>query len=148
MTYIDFKSLKDRRYYLFDTFCGLDPEFCTQEEYLYYKDQYPDCYDFVVDSFKKFPNVIIIKGIVPNTLPQAGIKKVAYLSIDMNCAFPEGEALKYFWPIAEPGAIVVLDDYGWTVHINQKKVADDFASSVGAKVLSLPTGQGMMIKPP
>jgi O-methyltransferase len=147
MTYIDFKSLKNRKYYLFDTFCGLDPEFCTKEEYLRTKDIYQNCYQFVVDSFKKFPNVVIVKGPVPKTLSQVDIKKVAYLSIDMNCAFPEVEALKYFWPKLEPGGIVVLDDYGWPGAENQKKAADDFASSVGVRVLSLPTGQGMLIKP-
>jgi hypothetical protein len=147
ITYIDFKSLKERKYYLFDTFCGLDQEFCTEEEYLVWKDQYPDCYEFVVDSFKEYPNVVIVKGPVPKTLSQVDIKKVAYLHIDMNCALPEAEALKYFWPKLERGGIVVLDDYGWPACINQKRAIDDFVSSVGVKVLSLPTGQGMIIKP-
>jgi hypothetical protein len=130
-----------------DTFCGLDEEFCTKDEYLRFKDTYSDCYQFVVDSFKEYPNVVIVKGPVPKTLSQVNIEKVAYLSIDMNCALPELEALKYFWPRLEPGAIVVLDDYGWPTFENQKAVADDFASSVGTKILSLPTGQGILIKP-
>jgi len=147
ITHIDFKSLKDRKYYLFDTFCGLDKEFSSEEEYLSYEDDYPDCYEFVVDSFKEYPNVVIIKGSVPKTLSQADIRKVSYLHIDMNCVLPELEAIKYFWPKLETGAIVILDDYGWPGHENQKKAMDDFCSSVGVKVLSLPTGQGMIIKP-
>ena len=78
ITYINFKSLKDRKYYLFDTFCGLDPEFSSEEEYLSYRDEYPDCYDFVVDSFKEFSNVVIVKGPVPKTFSQVDIKKVGY----------------------------------------------------------------------
>lgn len=147
MTYIDFESLKNRKYYLFDTFCGLDREFCTEKEYLTYKDVYTDSYDFVVDSFKEYPNVMIVKGSVPKSLSQVDIKKVAYLHIDMNCVLPEVEAIKYFWPKLEVGAIVILDDYGWRGHENQKRAMDDFASYVGVKILSLPTGQGMIVKP-
>jgi len=147
IAYIDFKSLKDRKYYLFDTFCGLDEEFSSEDEYLRFKDSYPDCYEFVVNSFKKYPNVVIVKGAVPNILSQVNIEKVAYLSIDMNSALPELEALKYFWPKLVPGGIVVLDDYGWPTCENQKAVADNFASSVGVKVLSLPNGQGIVVKP-
>ena len=146
ITYVDFNSLRGRKYYLFDTFCGLDEMFCTKEEYVGWKDAYSDCYAFVVSSFNKFPNVVIVKGPVPKTLSQVDIKKVAYLSIDMNCALPEVEALKYFWPKLVVSAIVVLDDYGWPGCENQKSAIDNFTSSIGVKVLSLPTGQGVLIK--
>lgn len=148
MTYIDFASLKDRKFYLFDTFCGLDQTLAGQEELNHYKESYPDTYNFVVDSFKEFPNVVTVKGSVPQTLSEVAIDKVAFLSIDMNSVFPEVEALKYFWPKIVAGGIIILDDYGWggRVHSKQKEAHDDFAASVGTKVLSLPSGQGMILK--
>jgi len=146
MIYIDFKSLKNRTYYLFDTFNGLDKEFSTEEEYLTYEGVYPDCYEEVKNIFKDYSNVVIVKGPVPTTLSKVDIQKVAYLHIDMNSALPEKEAIKYFWPKLESGGIILFDDYGRPGHENQKKVADDFALSVNAKILSLPTGQGLMIK--
>ena len=45
------------------------------------------------------------------------------------------------------GAAIVLDDYGWFKHIEQKRAFDDFASRRGVQVLSLPTGQGLILKP-
>ena len=45
------------------------------------------------------------------------------------------------------GAAVVLDDYGWEKHIVQKHAFDDFAGRMGVPILSLPTGQGLIIKP-
>jgi O-methyltransferase len=147
MVFINFQTLKDRKYYLFDTFCGLDEKLSTAEEYAIAKDVYPDCHEFVVESFKKYPNAVIVKGTVPASLTQVDIERVAYLSIDMNCAIPEVAALEYFWPKLEPSAIVLLDDYGWPGHENQKEAADNFALSVGTKVLSLPTGQGLILKP-
>ncbi|MCH9703406.1 MAG: TylF/MycF family methyltransferase, partial [Chlamydiae bacterium] len=75
---------------------------------------------------------------------------VAYLSIDMNCALPEVAALEYFWPKLAPSAIVVLDDYAYDTFNStheQRKAIDSFAKSVNTAVVSLPTGQGMLIKP-
>jgi hypothetical protein len=91
--------------------------------------------------------VVLIRGPVPDTLSQVDIHKVAYLSIDMNCTGPEEEALRHFWPKMSPGGIVVLDDYGFSGHESQKRAADRVALSVGVQVLSLPTGQGVMVKP-
>ena len=146
VVYIDFKTLKNRRYYLLDTFCGLDKEFSTPEEMASYHDSYQDSYQFVVDSFKDFPNVVVVKGSVPKTLSQVDIQKVAYLSIDMNCVLPEVEALKHFWPKMVFSGIVILDDYAQIGHEKQKAAMDQWAGSVGKKVLSLPTGQGMLVK--
>ena len=146
VNYINFETLKNRKYYLFDTFCGLDKELSSEEEYKKYKGQYPDTYDFVIKSFEEYSNVIVIKGSVPKVLSKVNIKKVAYLHIDMNCAYPERGALKYFWSKLVKGAVVILDDYCQLGHENQKKAIDNFVSSVGTEVLSLPTGQGMIIK--
>lgn len=42
--------------------------------------------------------------------------------------------------------IMILDDYGWKTHINQKHAWDAFAAKRGVQVLSLPKGQGILIK--
>jgi O-methyltransferase len=65
----------------------------------------------------------------------------------MNCALPEIAAGEYLWPRMKSGAIIVLDDYGWLPHVEQKRAWDDFARERGVMVLSLPTGQGLLIKP-
>lgn len=45
-----------------------------------------------------------------------------------------------------PGAIIVLDDYGWLGYRDQKLALDPFFEARGHKVLELPTGQGLVIK--
>lgn len=147
MAYVDFESLKNRKFYLFDTFSGLIEELITLEDRAAHRHHYSDCYEFVVNSFNDYSNVVIVRGAVPTTLDQVKIDRVAYLSIDMNCAMPEIAALEYFWPKMTPGGIIILDDYGFDGHIAQKKGADEFASSIGVRILSLPTGQGLLIKP-
>jgi hypothetical protein len=65
----------------------------------------------------------------------------------MNCAAPEIAAAEYFWDKLVPGAVIVLDDYGWKIHYEQKEKFDRFAARKGVRVLALPTGQGLIFKP-
>jgi hypothetical protein len=118
----------------------------TDEDVAAHRHPYPDCYEFVVQAFKRYPNVNIVKGAVPEILPSVKVEKVAYLSIDMNCVQPEVAALEYYWPKLSPGGVVILDDYGFSGHEAQKRAADRFADSVGCRVLTLPTGQGLLFK--
>jgi O-methyltransferase len=147
--YFDFSS-SGRKFYLFDTFCGTPEDQMNDEELKKRPSdnalRYPDCFELAKKNFEPYPNMHLVRGRVPDTLSDAGVGNVAYLSIDMNVAQAELEAIKYFWPKLVPGAPVVLDDYGWADHRSQKVVMDQFAQEVGVQILTLPTGQGLIIK--
>ncbi len=146
INYVNFNSLK-KKFYLMDTFNGLDDRYISETE----RKQgiraggYEECYNLVKKNFEGF-NVEIIRGTIPETLPQVKTDKICYLSIDMNCVEPEIAAAEYFWDKLVDGGIILLDDYGWAMHIAQKNAFDEFAKQKGHKVLSLPTGQGIIIK--
>ena len=69
----------------------------------------------------------------------------------MNCAYPEVAAVEYFYDKLVPGGIILLDDYGFSAnnkeYIHQKNAHDELARKKGIQILSLPTGQGMIVKP-
>ena len=92
-------------------------------------------------------NVEIIKGAVPDTLKQVNCRQVCFLSIDMNCVQPELAALDFFWDKLVSGGMIILDDYGYPGCIEQKNAHDSFTKTKGVMVLSLPTCQGLIIKP-
>lgn len=146
MVFMDFKSMSSRRYYLFDTYGGLDKEFSSEKEFKTYEGKYENTYEYIIDRFKDYPNAVIVKGAVPRSLETVPIKNVAYVAIDMNCAPPEKAALEFFWPKIVPGGIIVLDDYGNPGFEELKKDHDEFAKKVGTMILALPTGQGIIIK--
>lgn len=148
MTYLDFDRL-DRAFYLLDTFCGLADELISDAERRHgiHEVRYADCYQDVVTAFRRFKNAVIVRGKVPETLSQVTSAKIAYLSIDMNCAAPEIAAAECFWNRLVSGACIVLDDYGWRPHFEQKIAFDAFARRNGVHILSLPTGQGLIVKP-
>jgi hypothetical protein len=64
----------------------------------------------------------------------------------MNCSPPEVAAAHFFWDRLVPGAFVLLDDYAYHGYRSQKVAMDDFASEKRHNILSLPTGQGLLIK--
>ena len=74
------------------------------------------------------------------------VKNVAFLHIDMNCAYPERAAFEHFWGLLSPGAIVLFDDYAYFAYENAAEAINSAAASLGADVMSLPTGQGLIIK--
>lgn len=150
--YLNFNTLS-KRFWLFDTYEGIPSDQISPGEadlgiVAGYNEYYSDCYDLVKENFSPWPKAMPVRGKVPESLSTVTIERVAYLSIDMNIVLPEIAAIKYFWPKLSSGACVVLDDYGWLAHTAQKEAFDAFALEVGVSILNLPTGQGLMIKPP
>ena len=146
LDYVDFEG-SGKKFFLFDTFKGFSPTHLTAGEKSSEYYSYPDCLEDVRKTFASFRSVDIIPGTVPETLSTREIGRVAFLSIDMNCVMPEIAAANHFWGKLVSGAVVLLDDYGFTEHIEQKHAFDLFAKERGVSVLTLPTGQGLMIKP-
>ncbi len=149
VSYTNFDSLK-KNYYLFDTYKGLAREYSSEKErereqrFHRYEEDY---YEETRQNFREHPNVVLVRGTVPETLNNVTISKVAFLSLDMNSAKPEESALRFFWPKLSSGAVVVFDDYGFHGYEEQKVAHDRFASELSVEILLLPTGQGLLIKP-
>jgi hypothetical protein len=148
--YIDFNTT-GKKFWLFDTFAGIPESQMSETEAparkLENAGMYFDCWDIAQKNFAPFPNAKLIRGTVPESLSTVEIDQVCYLSIDMNIAAPERAAIEHFWPKLVTGAVVVLDDYGWKNLHEQKVAMDDFANSAGTEIMTLPTGQGLLIKP-
>ena len=147
--HLDFPRLP-RRMYLFDTFRGFDDGLLSATERargLYKKEYVEDVYEEVRAHFAHAPNIIPVRGTVPATLTTVDVAKVALLLIDMNSTAPEIAAANFFWDRLVVGGIIVLDDYGWKGHEEQKSAFDRFSVERRVPLLRLPTGQALMIKP-
>jgi len=152
LTVCDFLDINatDKTVWLFDTYAGVPKSQMAGAEIRHsamYDEYYFDCYDLAAKNFSQFPRAKLVKGTVPETLTSVEIGKVAYLSIDMNIAYPERKALEFFWPKLAAGALVIFDDYAFFGHEQQRDAIDEFARSAGVSVLTLPTGQGMLMRP-
>lgn len=156
MEFLDWDRL-GKTFYLLDTFTGLDERFITpgereaglldRSELNLRNGMYVSGVDGVRANFAQWRNQRIVVGAVPETLEQVEASSVAFLHIDMNCAPPEVAALRFFWPRLTPGAFVLLDDYAYRGHEEQRLAMDALASELGVPIGALPTGQGLLIKP-
>jgi hypothetical protein len=97
-------------------------------------------------NFSEWPNVIVVQGEVPQILSSVEVDAIAFLHIDMNCALPERATLEYFWDRLSLNGVVLLDDYAYFGHEEQAEEMDRVAHRLGAEILSLPTGQGLIVK--
>ena len=148
--YLDFNNI-NKTFWLFDTFNGIPREQISRKEAKAGRgnenaEWYPECFELAVSNFKPYPRARLVRGKVPDTLSTVEIDKVSYLHLDMNIAYPERAALEYFWPMMPTGAIALLDDYGWSSYLEQKKILDEFAASKGVEIFMLPTGQGLLLR--
>jgi hypothetical protein len=64
----------------------------------------------------------------------------------MNNADAEIGALEVLFERMVPGAVLILDDYGWLGYRAQKLAEDPWLAKYGYRVLEMPTGQGLLIK--
>ncbi len=153
---LDWNS-RDRRFWLLDTFAGLDFRYVSAAELAdgiegrNQREVESGFYTFDVDevrrNFAEWPRAIVVVGAIPETLDQVTSDQIAFLHLDLNCSPPEVAALERFWDRLAPGGIVLMDDYAYAGYRQQKLGMDAFARAHGVEVLSLPTGQGLLVKP-
>jgi hypothetical protein len=156
MTLLDW-DLTGRTFYLLDTFAGLDERYVSPEEKAgavmerNARDIASGFYTFDVqavrNNFSEWKNTVIVVGAVLETLFEIKSSQIAFLHLDLNCSPPEVAALETLWDRLTPGAFILLDDYAYVGYRPQKVGIDGFARTRGLPVLSLPTGQGLIIKP-
>lgn len=104
-------------------------------------------FERVTSKFSGYPQVRIIKGLIPKSFEGNCPERIAYLHIDLNQASAEIAALDHLFDRVVPGGMIILDDYEWSgIYRPQKLVEDEWFDSRGYRVMPLPTGQGMVMK--
>ena len=100
----------------------------------------------VKKRFSDASNVTVTQGKVPGVLAEVSPRKIAFMHVALNNAEAEVGALEVLFDRMVPGAVLVIDDYGWMAYRAQKLAEDSWFEKRGYRVLELPTGQGLAIK--
>jgi len=139
--YVNFGST-GRQLYLYDCFDHADGD-----NHMKLQGHGSDLLSTVQQRFGHQPWAHIVQGYVPDSFSIEMPAKVALAHIDMNDARAEAAALEALWPRLQPGAIVVLDDYGSSGMEKQRLAHDQFFARYGVPVLEIPTSQGVAVIP-
>ena len=107
--------------------------------------RYSSCYNEVIETFKDFKNIKIVKGIIPNILQELTFHNISFLHIDLNSSISEIEAINLLWNKMSNNAVILLDDYAYSGYSDTKKAWDQFVRLKKTSVLTLPTGQGVIL---
>jgi O-methyltransferase len=152
VNYLDFNKLK-KKFYLIDTYSGIPIDNNLKNKELkvakFLNDLHfeGDYYDIIKKNFKSFPKVKLIKGKIPEILKKININKVSFLHLDMNNSYAEINAAKFFFKKISKGGLILLDDYcNGELFREIKNSWDNYAKLNNFNILSLPTGQGLIIK--
>jgi hypothetical protein len=145
--YVDFQTWP-KRWFLFDTFDGIpddqvDPGWERVNQGLY-KGTYHHAE--VAKRFEAFPSIEVVQGRVPEILHERCPEAISFLHIDLNNTAAELAALDVVIERLSPGAVLVLDDYGWATARAQFVAERRWFGERGLHVLPLPTGQGVFVK--
>lgn len=148
--FLDFDTV-GKKFYLFDTYEGIPvgDSISAKDSALaqhHNENTYFDCFDIVKETFSDYPNVALVKGLLPESLDQIDLGKLAYVSIDLNNAEYEKQVIERTWDKISDSAFILIDDYAYKGHEEQYDMWNSFAESKSRMIYTAPTGQGLLIK--
>jgi len=112
-----------------------------------FADQKEGFFGEVQARFLGYPNVKLVKGLLPDSLTGESPGEIAYLHLDLNNAASEIAVLEALFDRVVPGGITILDDYEWAMRYRPQKIAESkWFDDRNYRVFPLPTGQGIVIK--
>lgn len=93
-----------------------------------------------------FERINILPGWIPERFAEVADREFRVVHIDVDLYQPTRDSLEFFYPRMVQGGVIVMDDYGLLTCPGAKLAADEYALSVGVKILHLPTGQGVITR--
>ena len=86
------------------------------------------------------------KGRVPETLTPYRDVPVVFAHVDLDIMIPIAASCELIFPRLPVGGAMVFDDYGWATCPGARKAVDDYFAPRPESVITLPTGQGFVVK--
>lgn len=93
-------------------------------------------------------DVELYEGWIPERFDEVARLRFRLVHVDVDLYEPTRDAVEFFWPRINPGGLLINDDYGSTLCPGATQAMDELARRQGMSVLHLPTGQGILVKPP
>ena len=131
--------------HLFDSFSGMKEVDLVEDRH-----NTTDFSDTSLESVKNFVAAEDLAHYYPGWLPQTfeGLENLefCFCHIDLDLYKSIKDCLDFVYPRLASGGVIIFDDYGYASCPGALKAADEFFQDKTENVLSLHTGQGLIIK--
>lgn len=125
---------RDRTIYGFDTFEGLPVGMWVDGE-PHKAGEFDDTsLRYVQAEVADYPNVVLVKGIFPDSAADLPSTKFALVHIDFDFYESTKAAIDWFLPRMVPDGVIVFDDYEWEMCPGVKRASDEAGLSVATTV--------------
>jgi O-methyltransferase len=100
----------------------------------------------VTERLSGLGNIHVHKGLVPEVLDPKSFNSIRWAQIDLNSEIYDAAAFDRILPYLTQGAIVIIDDYGYTRYKRTQEALNRIVISNGLNpIIELPTGQGLYL---
>ena len=137
---------RNREIHLFDKFDGFEVDISIGGIKNAVHPRYPVGAESLVKNLEIKDKVHVYTAQLPNGLEVLANKKIAFLHIDLNAAQTEAQSLEALYPQVVPNGVILLDDYCGRGREVQHQAINALARKLQFDVVSLPTGQGLILK--
>lgn len=135
----------DRSHHIFDSFAGLS-EPSDQDGEHWTAGNLAFGLAGVRENLSEFERVHYYQGWIPERFPEVSDRRFSFVHIDVDLAEPTRDSIEFFYPLMNPGGIIVCDDYGFTTCPGATRAIDDFLAGRDEKMIRLSGGGGFMVK--
>jgi len=141
----DFARTLGRHVHLFDSFEGLS-EPLPHESHHWTRGDLLASEELLRSNLSRFNNYTTYQGWIPDRFDDVETLKFSFVHVDVDLEQPTRDSIEFFYPRMPPGAVLLLDDHGYTTCPGARAAAIGFFTSKREEVLDLATGQGLVIK--
>ena len=135
----------DRTHFMFDSFEGLSQPNAHDGGY-WRKGDLTATEDLARQRLQGCNNAIFMKGWIPTRFDEVAARRFAFVHIDVDLYEPTRDAVAFFYPRLNEGAIMVIDDFGFTTCPGATRAIAEAAGNLAGKLIALPDGGGFLIK--
>ena len=140
-----------RKFHVFDSFEGLsEPGASDRDEAgdtVWVHGELAVQEQTVLNNLRGFDMPIELhKGWIPDRFKDVKNRKFAFVHVDVDLYEPTRDSFAFFYPRMSRGGIMICDDYGSAYCPGAKKAVDEFFATKPERVISLPTGQSLVVK--
>ena len=140
-----------KRLHIFDSFPGLsepsDADVQSGGKSEWSKGDLAVPQDIVRQNLSAFGDrVDLHKGWIPDRFNDVADQEFSLVHVDVDLYEPTLASVEFFYPRVKPGGIIICDDYGSGDCPGAKKAIDEFFADKPENVLSLTSGQSIVIK--